>query len=138
MVQSAPKFLQKNRLKAFTLFEVMVALAILSIAMVASIVTTKNVLQNGIYIEKKILAHWVAMNVLNKAELKMLNNRLEVSTTDGMEVMRNQEFKWKLKIQKINFDNEELLRMQVSVFDKNDVNHELDSESRNITLLDTN
>lgn len=107
----------------FTLFEVLIALAILSTTMVAAIMTTDNVLKRTVSIEKKLLAHWVAMNVLNSMQLKLTNQKIEITAGDitGTSEMRGQKFNWNLKIEKINIENIALLNMQVTVRDESEV-----------------
>jgi len=120
----------RKKISAFTLFEVLVALAILSITMVAGIVTTDNVLKRTVYIEKKVLAHWIGMNILNNTQLN-----LTVGDSNGKSMVRGQEFNWELKTQQIKLANINLLQMQVLVSDKrfdNTTTHQniLDSVTR--------
>lgn len=116
-----------KKISAFTLFEVLVALAILSITMVAGIVTTDNVLKRTAYVEKKVLAHWIGMNILNSAQLK-----ITAGDSKGQSVVRGQEFNWELKTQQIKLANVNLLQMQVLVSDK-----KLDNNTINQNILDS-
>ena len=104
----------------FTLFEVMIALAILATTMVAAISTADNVLHRTVNIEKKLLAHWVGMNVLNSMQLKLLPNKLEVTSNPitGKSSSRGQDFEWELKITQITLADIPLLNMQVTVVDQ--------------------
>lgn len=118
------------KIRAFTLFEVLVALAILSITMVAAIVTTDNVLDRTVYLEKKALAHFVGMNVLNDQQLNLtrvvdLNNKIT-----GKMQLRGQEFTWAMKMSKIDFAGVQLLDMQVSVSDSSSDRNIIDNVSR--------
>lgn len=125
-----------KKTKAFTLFEVMIALAILAIAMMASMVTTNSVLEKGLRLEEKILAHWLGMNLVNKAELKLLKDKIEVSTNSGVGKIRNQEFKWSMKITNQKVDDIEVLNIKVDLFKSQDKNNNtIDTVSRNVTLL---
>lgn len=125
--------------QAFTLFEVLIALAILSISMVAGMMTTDNVLQKTLDIEQKILAHWAGMNILNSMELKLLKDELEVSQTSGQSVIRGQEFDYNLKITKIKVSDVELLNMKVIMssrgkFNQNNTSQQLETIERNVPL----
>lgn len=135
--------IQKSK-QGFTLFEVLIALAILSIAMVAGMLTTDVALNRTLSIEKKILAHWVGMNILNSMELKLLKNKLseaESLTDSGNLTIRNQNFFWRLKTEKKVLDTANLLSVQVSVYDAqdnsnnaNNMNTPLDIVSRNVFI----
>lgn len=132
-------YISRKKSKGFTLFEVMIALTILSIAMISGIVTSTSVLERGIYIEKKLLAHWVGMNVLNKMELKIIKDKLEVSKTNGTDKLRGQDFDWNLDISKVKIDDIEVLEMIVTVYEAKNGNNKssniLDQASRKVTLL---
>lgn len=130
------KLIYKNMQNAFTLFEVMIALAILSIAMVAGLVTTNTVLERTVYVEKKILAHWVGMNIINKLQLKVIKEELEVIKSSGTDNMRGIGFNWDLTIEKVNFANEEMFEVKVDVFEKNKTNtYRLDTVKRKIPII---
>lgn len=122
--------------KAFTLFEVMVALAILAIALMASLVTTNSVMDKGLRLEEKIMAHWLAMNLINKAELKLFKDGLDISTKTGVDKMRNMEFKWRMEISKTKLQDVELLNINVEIFKNSDrTNNTIDVISRHVALL---
>lgn len=104
-----------KKYRAFTLIEVMIALTILSISMMAGIVTTNSVLERTVYIERKMLAHWVGMNILHKLELKMFKEGLQVSSNNGTDKMRGIEFKWEYNIEKVEVDSQEMLDLEVIV-----------------------
>lgn len=125
--------------KAFTLFEVMIALAILSIAMLAGIVTTNGVLDRAVYIEKKIFAHWIAMNTLNKIQLKMFKDGLQVSSNNGTDTVRGKNFSWKYDVTEEELsEGVYLLNLQVRVYEDQAEgldNKFLDGVSRKIKLI---
>lgn len=56
----------RNKLSGLTLIEVLVALAIISIAFTAILIANSQHLRNTSYLEKKMTATWVASNVLNQ------------------------------------------------------------------------
>ena len=55
----------KNK-HGFTLIEVLIALAIVSIAFTAIIVATSENIRNTRYLENKMVATWVGMDIINK------------------------------------------------------------------------
>ena len=106
----------KKYQQAFTLFEVLVALAILSITMVAAIVTTDHVLEKTVYLEKKLIAHFIGMNILNDYQLNMKSKKTDTTRNNsGKTTMRNQEFAWVLNTTKTDFEGASLLMIEVKV-----------------------
>ena len=51
----------KSNLRGFTLFEVLVALSIIAIAMTAVMKVQVQQSRNHLYLEQKIAAHWIAL-----------------------------------------------------------------------------
>lgn len=122
--------------QGFTLFEVMIALAILSIAMIAGLVTTSTVLERTVYVERKILGHWVGMNILNKLQLKMLKEELDVIKSSGIENLRGIDFNWDLTIEKIKLVDEDILDVKVDIYEQNgEAKYSLDTVTRKIPIL---
>lgn len=82
--------------KAFTLIEVLVALAVLAIGMMTLVkVATQNTIQTA-YLKDKTLAQWVAINKVN--EVKLLGTWPDTGRSKGSEIMANQEWQWQLKV----------------------------------------
>lgn len=82
----------------FTLLEVLVALAILSIVLVAAVKHSGSSVDNAVYLREKTLAHWVAMN--KAAEIQLLSSNLPVGTTNGEVSMANREWFWRVLVEK--------------------------------------
>jgi len=82
--------------KAFTLIEVMVALAVLAIGMMTLVkVSSQSIVQTA-YLKDKTIAQWIAINKVN--EVKLSGNFPNTGTSKGSEIMADQEWQWKLKI----------------------------------------
>jgi general secretion pathway protein I len=62
----------KNNAAGFTLIEVMIALAIISISLTAVIKATSQNIKDTIYLQNKMTAHWVGLNVMNQARVGLL------------------------------------------------------------------
>lgn len=62
----------KNKTAGFTLIEVMIALAIIAISLTAVIKATSQNIKDVIYLQNKMTAHWVALNVMNQARVGLL------------------------------------------------------------------
>lgn len=85
---------KKNR--GFTLIEVLIALAIISIALVAIIKVTGQSALHTAHLRDKVAAHWVAMNVLARMQIGLtpINN----NDLNGEESMMGQEWHWQVKV----------------------------------------
>ena len=107
-----------NRLSqhAFTLLEIMVAMAIIAITMGAIIENSTASNRNAQYLRDKTIAGWVAMN-----QIALMRARREWSSRSnkqGVEEMAGREWTWKMKILKT--DDANLRRLEVSVFAEDD------------------
>lgn len=105
------KILFKHRYqKAFTLLEVLIALAVLTLGLGAVMkVTTSQAFQLA-YIKNKTIALWVASNKANEVKLDKWPS---TGTSNGYETMANQEWDWKMKVS--NTDDEDLRRLDIEV-----------------------
>lgn len=91
-----PIYMSHKQQKAFTLLEVLVALAVLAIGLTTLVkVASQNTIQTA-YLKDKTLAQWVAINKVN--EVKLLSNWPNTGTSKGEEIMANQEWQWTLKV----------------------------------------
>jgi general secretion pathway protein I len=76
----------------FTLLEVLVALAILGIALMAALKSSGVVVRNATGLKERTFAHWVAMN--RAAELELQATGLELGTSLGRAEMANHTWYW--------------------------------------------
>ena len=74
MEKSRAMFSMMNRKKqaGLTLIEILIALAILSIALTAIIKSTAQNIKDTMYLQNKTIAGWVALDVMNKARIHLL------------------------------------------------------------------
>jgi general secretion pathway protein I len=98
--------------RGFTLLEVLVALAVLTIALASTIKVTANQAINAEHLRDKTLAHWVAMNQI--AQLQLTREWLAKGKKEGSEEMGLHEWHW----QRIVSDTPDtrVRRIQVNVF----------------------
>jgi general secretion pathway protein I len=61
-----------HRASGFTLIEVLIALAILSISLTAIIKSTSQNIKNTLYLQNKTIAHWVGLQIMNEARAGFL------------------------------------------------------------------
>lgn len=76
----------------FTLLEVLIAMAVISVALTAIIKTSSNTTANTAYLKQKTLAHWVAMNRME--ELRAENGWPSRGTEKDTVEMMGQEWEW--------------------------------------------
>jgi len=102
--------------RAFTLLEVLVALAILAIALSAAIQTSTVTIENTRYLRDKTLAHWVAMNVVT--EIQVRGEWLTIGEKTGSALMAEREWFWKLHI--FETMDKRLRRLEIQVYEDRD------------------
>jgi general secretion pathway protein I len=83
---------QKKSSRGFTLLELLVAMAILTIVAVTALNNNSTMIANTTYLKKKTLAHWVTMN--KAAELRLAGRRLNQKGLHGVAVMAGQRWHW--------------------------------------------
>ena len=105
----------KNQ-KAFTLLEVLVALAVLTMGIGTVIKVSGSQALQLAYLKDKTMALWVANNKANEVQLDEWPN---TGISSGHEFMANQEWGWKLKVS--NTSDKDLRRLDITV---NRVNEE--------------
>lgn len=104
----------QNKTKGFTLIEVMVALAVLSIGIIAIVTTITHVARNQSLLEEKVIATWVAENRF--AYLKSLDEALSniASIDKGSELMAGR--RWFYQEEILSDNDSPLQRVKLSVF----------------------
>lgn len=105
-----------KHLLGFTLIEVLIALAIISIAMTAIIKAATQNIHNLTYLQDKMIATWVGQQALNEVRVRILmpdsnNNILQQSTT-----MLGKEWSWKIK--QTETANPRIKKVSVTVYPK--------------------
>lgn len=104
--------MMKSPVKGFTLIEIMVALAIITIALGAIIESTSASTSNAAYLREKTVASWVAMNQISlfRAKRQWGSTSNKTGTVD----MAGAEWRWKMKITKT--DDPNMRRLDVDVY----------------------
>ncbi len=106
---------QRNAIKGFTLLEVLVALAVLSIAMIPLVNTPVAIVSNQSYLKNKTFAEYVALNKI--AELHLERKFPALGTKKGSELMAGREWFWQSKIIKANSLFKNIRRIELTVYD---------------------
>lgn len=82
-----------RRQQGITLFEVLVALAIMSIGVLAAMRALAMVTQASASLKERQLATWVAQNRL--AEIRALGQFPPIGSSEGTAVQASQSFRWR-------------------------------------------
>lgn len=82
--------------RGFTLIEVLAALVIVALGMIAAIQAVTQSARNGTYLRDKTLAHWIGMNVLTERRLQP--SPPDVAESTGRVEFANQQWQWTTKV----------------------------------------
>ena len=102
----------KKSIQAFTLLEVLVALAVASIGLAAVIKVAGGNAYNAQYLQERTLAQWVAMNQL--AVVQGLNGLPDKGKTSGQEDLGGRTWYWRQEVKDapINLGIKELKQLE--------------------------
>ena len=100
-----------RKFRGFTLLEILVALAVVSIALSAIVNEVSNNVSNAAHLRNKTLAHWVAMNKVT--ELRVADDWPSPGESHGDDLMAEQEWHWSVKVS--TTEDEDVRRMDVEV-----------------------
>ncbi len=101
---------------AFTLIEIMVALAIIALTMGAILQNTTASSRNAIYLRDKTIAGWVALNQI--ALVRATREWTNKSNKHGVVEMAGREWTWKMTIMKT--EDADMRRITVDVLAADD------------------
>ena len=102
----------RTNLRAFTLVEILVALAVLALALMAALRASSVGVSNSGEIRDRLLASWVAQNRL--AEHRARRDWLPVGVFQGEAAQNGTLFRWEEKIN--TTPNTQFLRVEIRVF----------------------
>ncbi|OGR00127.1 MAG: type II secretion system protein GspI [Deltaproteobacteria bacterium RIFOXYD12_FULL_55_16] len=87
-MSNSPRFAKNG----FTLIEILIALAVLSIVAISAVKASGNAINNIYYLKQQTFAHWVAMN--KAAELELAPQSLEQEKKEGLAMMADKPWGW--------------------------------------------
>lgn len=96
----------------FTLIEVLAALVIVSLGMLAVIGAVGQTVSNATYLREKTIAHWVAMNKLT--EVRLSNSSLENTETNGDTEMAGSNWHWRMQVSSTDVDSMQRIDIHVA------------------------
>ncbi len=100
-------------IKGFTLIEVLLALAVIAIALTATLKITAQNIENTQRIKDKTISHWVAMQGVTMIQLKLIQVSTVQETTQ-VTTMLNQKWYWRVKVSETPIKNIQQLTLSVS------------------------
>jgi general secretion pathway protein I len=101
----------------FTLIEVLVALAILSIALTAIIKATSQNIKDTVYLQQKTLALWVANDLINEVRAGIMKVSEETDTSMEEKEMFGQQ--WSYHANLLVTPNPRIKKINIEVYDAN-------------------
>lgn len=102
--------------QGMTLIEVLIALAIIAIALMAVIQTTGMSTKQLTRAQEVAAAHWVAKNAATRLQLKLESKTLGQGAFQGVDVMLGRNFYWSAKANPL--PQSQILAIEVSVADR--------------------
>lgn len=102
-----------NEEKGFTLFETLIALAIIAIALTAVLRASAQAGENAYDLRQRMLADWVAQNRM--AEITALQIWPDFGKLSGTETEANEDFSWEEEI--TSTPNPLFRKIVISVYD---------------------
>jgi general secretion pathway protein I len=103
----------RRRIRAFTLVEVMVALAIIALSLTAVAAKMGRMIDTSNSMRERTYASWIAQNKI--AEMRLENILPEVSSSSGDVAYANMTWRWRAVVSESGIEN--LYRVDVEVFD---------------------
>lgn len=102
--------------KGFTLIEVLIALAILSIALTTIIKFTSQNIRDTTYVQNKTIANWVGTQIINEVRVGVLKLPEPPDTLEQETEMLGQTWSWKASLAAT--PNTHIQEIHVDVFQK--------------------
>jgi general secretion pathway protein I len=97
--------------RGFTLIEVVVALIVVSLGMLAVIETVGGTARNSSYLRDKTIAHWVAMNKLT--EVRLQANAPSIDKSSDEVEMAGRDWRWTMEVKQTPVET--IRRIDISV-----------------------
>jgi general secretion pathway protein I len=98
----------------FTLIEVLIALAILTIALTAIIKSTAQTTKHAMYLQNKVVASWVGTEVMNEALAGILKLPNSSEGVENETAMLGRKWPWKASLS--DTPNPHIKKVSVEVF----------------------
>lgn len=103
-----------KRRRGFTLIEVLIAMMIIAIAFTAILKATENALSATSHLQARVVAHWVAEEILTASQVGTLKLPIDNRELTGETLMLGQQYQWKITGQTTTHKNINELTVTVS------------------------
>ncbi len=103
-----------KRCRAFTLIEVMVALAIIAIALASLIKASGSHTHSASILKSKTLAHYVALNEITR--IRVESEWPDLGKKSGSSEMAGIEWYWTQDVKKVMEDNDDIRNIKITVY----------------------
>jgi general secretion pathway protein I len=101
--------------RGFTLIEVLVALVVVSLGMLAVIQTVSQTANNSTYMRDKTVAHWIGMNQLTEVRLQPSAPNIDKSS-DEIE-MAGRDWRWTMEVKQTAIETIRRIDIRVRLAD---------------------
>lgn len=102
----------------FTLLEVIVALAVVALGLIAAFNGVIQITSGASYMRERTLSNWVAMNELSRIRLSGVMP--DVSETDGDVEFANSTYRWRATVSETGVENLRRIDIEVAYVDSAD------------------
>ncbi|MGI9264640.1 MAG: type II secretion system minor pseudopilin GspI [Gammaproteobacteria bacterium] len=109
---------QTSRTKGFTLLEVIVALAVVALGLIAAFNGVIQITSGAAYMRERTLANWVAMNELTR--IRVSGVFPEVSESDGDVEFGLATYRWRANVSETGVDELRRIDMEIAYVDSPD------------------
>lgn len=82
----------------FTLIEVLIALLILAIALIAVTKATQDSIRDTARVQDRIIAQWVGLNVISRMQIGLISPPKIDSASENTVKMMNQNWRWRAAV----------------------------------------
>ena len=103
-----------KRARGFTLIEVLIAMMIIAIAFTAILKATEDALSSSSHLQSRMVAHWVAEEILIAAEVGSLILPADNRNLNGVTLMLGQQYQWVITNQTTSDKNIHQLTVSVT------------------------
>lgn len=110
----------RRRSSGFTLIEVIVALVVVGLGMLAVIQTVSQTANNTAYIREKTIAHWIAMNQLTQTRL--LPNAPAIDKSSDEVEMAGRDWRWTMEVKQTPVESIRRIEVRVRASDAPETN----------------
>ena len=104
-----------SKKQGFTLIEVLIAVAVLAIALLAVLRAIEVSIGNSQHLQQKTIAHWIAMNTLASARSGIILLPTAGATQRGDNKMLGSDYHWEMTAN--NLPDLPIMKIQIRVFD---------------------